>query len=220
MDLSTLLASAIHDMKNQLHLLAPDLAYLGGSPDPAVNRAAGNIKQKLDGIDLGLVRLLMLYRLSVESGTGVLNVREIYVADLLNELPEVADAGFDGQHGDKESVPVVEVRCAPDLAGYFDENLVAAVLRDALDNARRFARSKIVITATGEFNGTQIVIEDDGPGPEFTVENTGGDESRTGLGMHLAESVARAHSSKDRVGYARLETSSNLGGGAFTLFLP
>jgi len=221
MDLTILLASAIHDMKNQLHLLAPDLAYLTNSTDPNVSQVGENISKKVVGMDSSLVRLLLLYRMSSESGTVPVNISESYVADLLNSLSETAS-------GSLNSLPdrpmrdrvVCEIRCDPGLVGYFDENLVSAVLRDALDNARRFARSKILISASEEGVGTRIVIEDDGEGPGTSAAESNFQASNTGVGLHLAECVAKAHSSKESAGYARLEVSRDLGGGAFVLFLP
>lgn len=227
MDLTTLLASAIHDVKNQLHMLAPELTDLAASNDPSIRSTAQNITHRVGAVDRSLVRLLVLYRFSAESGSVPVNISEIYVADLLSSLLDMSPGSVysnlgkisDGVQKDKQQISS-EVNCDQQLTGYFDENLVSAVLRDALDNARRFANSKIVISATNGEGGTCIVIEDDGVGPDSPQEEPQFEPGSTGLGLYLARCVAEAHSTEECSGYAQLRKSADLGGGAFTLFLP
>ena len=229
MDIQTLLASAIHDVKNELHLLSPDLTCLLESIDEKTRSAAGRITRRVDVVDRRLVRLLLLYRFASESGRVPISISEVYVSDLLNtfsESSQVADGESEGavehslaSRSHSQTEPVCEINCDSELVGFFDENLVGSVLRDALDNARRFAQSRIVISASGEQGGTRIIIEDDGAGPDGT-ENGALASGNTGLGMYLAQSVAEAHGNKGVQGYARLERSANLGGGAFVLYLP
>ena len=147
MDLATLLASAIHDAKNELHLLSPDIECLLDHSDEKVSFAAANIGRRINDVDRRLVRLLLLYRFSAESGTVGINLNEMYVSDLLNSLPGVESPEGEGLATDAQSNRVAQgeplicdVDCNHELIAYFDERLVSAVLRDALDNARRYAR--------------------------------------------------------------------------------
>ena len=229
MDLTTLLASAIHDVKNQLHMLAPELNDLARSDDPSTRAAAQNISHRVGAVDRSLVRLLVLYRFSAESGSVQVNISEIYVFDLLNSLldidisrgsiyGELSEISDDVQKAKKQIT--CEVRCDQQLTGYFDENLVSAVLRDAMDNARRFAKYKIVISAIRAEGGTLIVIEDDGVGPGSSQQESQFEAGSTGLGLYLAQCVAEAHSTNGCSGNAQLQKSAGLGGGAFRLFLP
>ena len=64
------------------------------------------------------------------------------------------------------------------------------------------------------------MIEDDGVGPDVVLEAPQFEPSNTGLGSYLVSCVAEAHSKNECLGYARLQKSSNLGGGESTLFLP
>ncbi|MFT4713455.1 MAG: signal transduction histidine kinase [Candidatus Azotimanducaceae bacterium] len=230
MDLTTLLASAIHDVKNQLHMLAPDLNDLAESSDLTTRSAAQSIAYRVGAVDRSLVRLLVLYRFSVASGSVPVTISEIYVSDLLNSLPYISSGSDYGEFGKEPDFAQqdrkdnkklsTEIKCDQQLMGYFDESLVSTVLRDALDNARRFAKSKIVISATNEQGGTRFVIEDDGVGPDVALEEPQFEPGSTGLGLYLARCVAEAHSKNECLGYARLQKSSSLGGGEFTLFLP
>ena len=203
---------------------------LAESNDPSTRSAAQNISYRVGAVDRCLVRLLVLYRFSVASGVVPVTISEIYVADLLSSLPEISSGsdygelgkarGFAQQDRKNNKKLSTEVKCDQQLTGYFDESLVSTVLRDALDNARRFAKSKIVISAINEQGGTRFVIEDDGIGPDAALQETQFVPGSTGLGLYLARCVAEAHSKNECVGYARLQKSSNLGGGEFTLFLP
>jgi len=206
MDLLTLLASAIHDAKNQLHAMTADLDVLAHSSDPAVLPITARLRHRCNQLDQRLVALLGIYRLQDQP---LVSVTEGYVADLL--------------HGVAEAWDDVQVVCDPDLLGYFDASLLRAVISDALDNARRYARSAILLSARPEGRGFVVSIEDDGKGFAATQgADASGDaaDEQAGLGIYFAQQVLGAHHNKGVAGRVERSVSATLGGAALLLHLP
>ena len=223
MDLLTLLASAIHDAKNQLHQILADAVTLAKMNDPAVQAIAARLEHRSQALDRRLVALLGIYRLGRE---GLVNIAEHHVADLLNSVA-VDWAG-------------AVVVCDEDLVWYFDAALLRTVVSDALDNAQRFGRGQLLLTAHRAGKSLVISIEDDGlgfssDGPvgeeladeelsdgKLSKSNASSDEvmPQTGLGLYLAAEVAKAHQNNGVTGHIERATSSQLGGAALRIHLP
>jgi len=223
MDLLTLLASAIHDAKNQLHQILADAITLAQMNDPAVQAIAARLEHRSQALDRRLVALLGIYRLGRE---GLVSIAEHHVADLLNSVA-VDWAG-------------AVVVCEEDLVGYFDAALLRTVVSDALDNAQRFGRGQLLLTAHRADKSLVISIEDDGPGfssdgpvseepaddqlsgGELSESKASYDEvmAQTGLGLYLAAEVAKAHQNNGVTGHIERATSSQLGGAALRIHLP
>ena len=211
MDLLTLLASAIHDAKNQLHQILADAATLAKMNEPAVQAIAVRLEHRSRALDRRLVTLLGIYRLGRE---GMVNITEHHVADLLNSIAV-------------DWVGAV-VECDEALVGYFDAALIRAVVSDALDNAQRFGRGQLLLTACIKNKALLISIEDDGDG--FNVDKpdhegsaaSSNDEAsaQTGLGLYFAAEVAKAHQNHGVAGHIERTTSSQLGGAALRIYLP
>jgi K+-sensing histidine kinase KdpD len=211
MDLLTLLASAIHDAKNQLHQILADAATLAAMNDPAVQAIAARLEHRSLALDRRLVTLLGIYRLGRE---GMVNITEHHVADLLNSIAV-------------DWVGAV-VECDEELVGYFDAALIRAVISDALDNAQRFGRGQLLLTACIENKALLISIEDDGDGfivdkPDHEVSIASANDealAQTGLGLYFADEVAKAHQNHGVAGHIERTTSSQLGGAALRIYLP
>jgi K+-sensing histidine kinase KdpD len=223
MDLLTLLASAIHDAKNQLHQILADAITLAKMNDPAVQAIAARLEHRSQALDRRLVALLGIYRLGRE---GLVNIAEHHVADLLNSVA-VDWAG-------------AVVVCDEDLVWYFDAALLRTVVSDALDNAQRFGRGQLLLTAHRAGKSLVISIEDDGLGfsSDGPVSEEPADEelseeelseskassdavmAQTGLGLYLAAEVAKAHQNNGVTGHIERATSSQLGGAALRIHLP
>lgn len=106
------------------------------------------------------------------------------------------------------------------------EPLLARALRNLVENARRHARSRIVIATENSGNEVRIHVDDDGPG--IPVEDRdrvferfarlddarARDEGGSGLGLAIVREIAIAH--RGRV----IATESRLGGARFSLVLP
>ena len=158
-----------------------------------------------------LTRLLAYYRAS--TGGLALDIDAHAPADLATDLVrETAGAAR------------CRVECrfaeAPTL-WFYDESLIRMVLANALQNAQRFARTRVTFTVSLCADSLHFGVTDDGPGYPAAVladvaaapVTTGG----TGIGLRLAERVAALHVNAGRRGELRL---ANDGGGVFALLLP
>jgi signal transduction histidine kinase len=91
--------------------------------------------------------------------------------------------------------------CAPDFAAPVEEVDLAEILGNLLDNARKWARSEVIVAAKPAGGGVELAIEDDGPGvsePDRALVMRRGtrlDESvpGSGLGLNIAQAVVEAY---------------------------
>ncbi len=214
MDLTSRLASTVHDVKNKLQLISSVVEQLSGSADQKVRETGNDIQRGLMDVNEELVALLGLYRLDQNK---IVSGQEVFVADLLSACITYKPSNLDAT-----------IECDPDLVGYFDENLVRSVVSDAFHNSIKFARSRILLKAARETGGVVISVEDDGPGfaatatgiSEGTDKESMADRRGTGLGLYFAEQVAKAHRNKGNPGWIKSQSSDGLGGAAFSIYLP
>lgn len=202
MDFADLAALTIHDVKNRLAVVA-HRAEAGGD--------AETLRGVLEAA-AGLTRLLAWYR--VEKGALAPQVDARAPADLIAELAAEIS---------RQTALTVEIagQAAPAL-GFYDEALVRMVVLDALYNALRHARERIVLAA-GERDGMLVFsVRDDGPG--YPPEMLGTPSAPrplgrmgTGLGLVLAARVAALHANAGVCGRVEL---ANDGGAVFSLLLP
>uniref|UniRef100_A6VXR2 histidine kinase n=1 Tax=Marinomonas sp. (strain MWYL1) TaxID=400668 RepID=A6VXR2_MARMS len=216
-DISTILASAIHESKNQVGTLLYQLQSLKdamGSKDSNQKKII-QIEESLKKLNDEWVEYLYLYRLASDG-------YDLHVDTfLLDEFLD--DQVFALQPSAVAKSLELEYSCDTDLTGIFDERLMTAVVSTAVYNALRFAKSKILISAKQENNFLIIAIEDDGEG--FKQADTDEQpeeflEGNTGLGLYFAELSATAHVVNDVRGFIKKESSQNLGGASLTVCLP
>lgn len=215
MDISTILASAIHESKNQIGTL---LYQLQGLKDSLESKDGNQtkitlIEESLKKLNDEWVEYLYLYRLASEG-------YELHVDTFLME-EFLDDQVFALQPSATAKKLELEYQCDASLTGIFDERLMTAVVSTAVYNALRFAKSKIVITAKTDGEFLVISVEDDGNGFN-TIEETENNflDSNTGLGLYFAELSANAHIANDIKGFIKKESSVNLGGASLCIYLP
>ena len=201
-DFIELAAITIHDVKNRLSSLASRAEARGD---------AETLRDVMEAA-LDLTRLLAAYK--AEKGQLGAAIDAHVPADLLEEL---------AAEGAKLTGLAVRIEsgAAPTL-GFYDEAMVRLVLRDALYNAMRHAANEIRLAARLKDGCLDFTVCDDGPG--YPAEMLGQPATMqalsaegTGLGLHLADRVARLHDSAGRRGRVEL---SNEGGAVFLLRLP
>ena len=114
----------------------------------------------------------------------------------------------------------IEVACAPDIAWRIDEGDLFEMMGNLVDNAAKWARTRVHASVAREGRGLRIRVEDDGPGFSDTESvlqlHVRGDERVPGHGVGLAvvnELVASYH------GELKL-ARSGLGGGLVDIALP
>jgi signal transduction histidine kinase len=221
-DFSMLLASAAHDMKNSLGMLLATLDQM--------DRVAGLESQDLQGhfsllrgeasrINNDLIYLLSLYRLQNKQLKA--NIDEVFVADFFNDQKLRHDVLL------KASGVSLNIDVSDDVVAYFDAELIAGVLNNAIVNAAKYTRSTITLWAENNAGNVVIEVRDDGPGfPSGMIEeNT--DYQRgvsfksgsTNLGLFFSNHIAALHSNAGNIGRIELLNAAT-GGGIFRLILP
>ncbi len=227
LELSTVLASSIHDMKNSLSLVLQTVDALDESaeaPVAARRQRYHSLRHEALRLNRQLLQLLTLYRAQEQRLT--LASEEYPVADLLEDCaleygPALADRGIE-----------ISRDCAPDLMACCDPDLIAGVIGNALNNALRFARRRVCLAA-GSWtyaggNGACLSVSDDGPGfPEATLKAlregrhaAGEGASDTGLGLLFCARVAAEHRNRGQSGRIVCDNGGLAGGGRFRLYIP
>ncbi|MCW8108492.1 HAMP domain-containing histidine kinase [Alteromonas ponticola] len=222
-DFSSVLAAAVHDMKNSLCLLIQSIENLSDSIprelDEAHNQVA-NVHYEASRLNTNLVQMLSLYRAQLE--TLPITVDEHFIADLFEDV-----TGSNALYSNQRKV-AIEVNVADDLSWYLDGDLVYMLINDVVVNALRYGTSKIRLSAKEEHSHLVISVEDDGPGypddmmiksntelSEFHVS-----QGRTGLGLFFARLIAAAHTRDTLCGTITLSNGGELGGSVFVVKLP
>jgi signal transduction histidine kinase len=209
----------VHDIKNSLALLEVDLEQLNHRPDAP--EEARKAFQRCIELKNRLISFLTLYK--HEQGRLKPNLSEIELADFLEDLIDGSQSvAMSGKHGHAIEVRVNErrIRIAPDVkhkgSADLDEYLLDLALESALNNAVRYAASKVDIWFEQDADRVTFFVQDDGPGlttaENVATKTTIGKPASTGLGLSLCNAVTEAH------GGGRVSLSNAPGGGAlFTL---
>jgi signal transduction histidine kinase len=109
--------------------------------------------------------------------------------------------------------------------------MISGVLDNVLNNAFRYTKDRVRISA-GERDGYLFLrIEDNGPGYSESMLVQESDESprkktvdfetgSTGLGLYFSILVAKSHTHEDREGYISIVNGGAFGGGVFSFYIP
>lgn len=200
-NLIDILASGIHDAKNQLFQAEVQLVEV----------------ERRDGVDLGepryaieaaarrLSQTLVAYRLLRHEAP--LAISPTVVGDLFDEVVL-------GQRPHLTHLRLaLEVDCPVVDAWPLDRDLLTDMLNNAVQNASRYARRCIRLSAAEADGGLAIRVDDDGPGfAELPPA--------AGTGLMLAAALARLHCRHGRAGRLELANGGPLGGARFELWLP
>ncbi|MFL1466122.1 sensor histidine kinase [Marinobacter sp. HN1S83] len=220
-DFSMVLASAVHDMKNSLGMLLNSLDELRADHADSMGESSrfNTLQYEAERMHNDLVQLLGIYRLGENNLSA--HIEEHFVPDFLSDHLARHTPLLEGL-GLEYSVE------ADDINGFFDDDLLTGVLNNTINNAIRYTKSRIRLTA-GEKDGYLVIgVEDDGEGYPETMQHNGTPNFKsldfksgsTSLGLFFASSVARLHSEGDRTGSIRLHNGGGLGGGVFEIWLP
>lgn len=199
---ATLAAIIVHDIKNALAVLEGELRDMTAAP---TRERAVYAHATLLTLQEKLIGFLTLYKASSQGLAA--RIDALCPEDFLNAMVRQLPAGKPGIEVSVETygMPVV---------GFFDENLVSLALEAALQNAMRFARSRIKIGCRHDDDCLVFTIHDDGEGIGAKEETLS-----TGLGMELCNAIAEAHHKAGKKGAALLHNHPD-GGALFELRLP
>lgn len=225
-DLNTLLASSLHEIKNQYNAMLNELngllEQLSLSPEQTQHSAliqseALYLSQQLSG-------LMAHYRAGQQTLSP--HIDQVFVDDWLEE--------FQTRHRLTQQAfgCTLELDVEEDLTGFFDADWVGQCLDTLIHNAAKAgARCLRLFARENEAGDTLIGLTDDGPGfPEEWLNAdanhqwTPGDlklgQTSTGLGLYFADTIVRAHRNGERHGQLRIENDGALGGARVSLILP
>jgi two-component system sensor histidine kinase PhoQ len=114
----------------------------------------------------------------------------------------------------------LDVRCDPQLSWRIDEGDVFELLGNLLDNAAKWARTRVTASAWRDAGGLHIRVDDDGPGFADTESvlqiHVRGDERVPGHGVGLAMVKELVDSHHGELALTR----GDLGGGRVEIRLP
>lgn len=193
-------ALVMHDIKNSLALLEADLEQLNHRPDAP--EEARKAYQRCIELKNRLISFLTLYK--YEQGRLKPNLGEIDLAEFLEDLIVGSQSVLMSvKHGHAIKVGVDEdkVRIAPGVRhkgiAELDEYLLDLALESALNNAVRYAASRVNIWFEQDADRLTFFVRDDGPGlpsPETAAPKASPEKpASTGLGMSLCNAVTETH---------------------------
>ena len=227
-DFSSVLASAVHDMKNSLCMLIQSIDTLSkveeDNHNPEKAKELTTIHYEASRLNTNLLQMLSLYR--AEKNQLPLMIEEEYLADIIEEVIEKND--FYAKNRQIEVISHID----NDLMWYLDANLIGNLLNDIFVNALRYTKDRIEITAeiVDRALHLQIIdngrgypdhmLTDDDPESDSTMHSMDLENSRTGLGLFFARIIAGAHTNQNQRGFIRLSNHPDTGGSVFTLVLP
>lgn len=178
-------AQVAHALRTPLAGLDAQLAAAQVAPPQRQTDALARAREASRQLRRVVSAIISLYRSSTD-----LRRRCVDLKALLEALP----------------APDVSIELAASPTVWADPDLLAAALSNLLDNAQRYGARRVRIESYHDADGHALVICDDGPGLPDTQRarlqqalDAQAYEGRTGLGLMLADLVARAHGGRVRL---------------------
>ncbi|MDX1341976.1 MAG: HAMP domain-containing sensor histidine kinase [Reinekea sp.] len=223
MDMQTIMASTVHDVKNSLGLINSQLNDVFRQlqkTDPESAQEIRRIQLECGRINNGMVHMLGLYKL--HKGTFLPAIEEVYVPDVINDAVSRYSELFDSL-GIALTVHFDDEECM----WYMDANLIEGLLGNVLTNAIRYTKTMLRFDIGEREGWLNIRMTDDGDGyPEKMLNLLDQPDSvcfqsgATGLGLFFCQKIAEMHSNGEKKGYIQLTNDPQSKGAVFDLFLP
>jgi len=214
------LAATVHDIKNSLGIVLELIRQMALKRQPEPGEDFSQLEYEANRINHSLMQLLVMYK--IDSSNFALEIDEYPALDIINEARAQQDVLS------KLNSVRVQIDCDEDLLCYCDYPNISNALGTVLNNALRYTRSAISISAGAEAGYTKFCIEDDGHGyPEHLLNADFGSvadldwvKGNTGLGLYFVSVIAGMHINNGKTGFVKIDNHSRLGGARFCLFLP
>ncbi len=215
-----ILGSTVHDIKNSLGTLLGLIQELASKQSVDQVDDIRQLEFEANRINHSLMQLLVMYK--IDSDKFNLIEDEYAVLDLLHETKAQQD-----RLPHLQSIQV-RIDCSDELLCYCDYQHVTNALGTILNNAQRYSRQLVVISALEVDGYVRFCIEDDGDGYPLHLLNADlSNQSdldwvtgNTGLGLYFVAAVAKFHKNHDKFGFVKIDNESSLGGARFSLYLP
>ncbi|MGR9115486.1 MAG: sensor histidine kinase [Gammaproteobacteria bacterium] len=216
-----ILASSIHDIKNSLSHIRGLIKHLAKRNNNAEDSEFQQLEIEANRMNSSLMQLLILYKIDSSLFKPVID--EFPVIDILADVA--------AQQESLLALNNIELmlECPEDLMCYCDNALINTALISIINNAQRYCRKKILLSAhqTAQ-GGVCFCVEDDGKGYPENLKYSQQAQSiesdfstgNTGLGLFFAVTIAQLHTQGSQKGYITTDNDSRLGGARFNLLLP
>lgn len=213
----TILAASIHDIKNSLSIARELIAQLARLDGVAETPEFRQLEFEASRMNSSLMQLLILYK--IDSSLFCPVIDEYQVKDILDDVV-AQQRGVLALGG----IGLI-VECADDLYCYCDSGLINTVLISIINNAQRYCRKTIVLSAYQSGDSVCFQVEDDGEGyPAELIADlshpVANGPGNTGLGLFFAVTIAGLHDNGTKSGIVRIDNNSRFEGARFRLFLP
>ncbi|NLN40094.1 MAG: sensor histidine kinase [Smithella sp.] len=226
MSFADILAMTLHDTKNSLGILFNNLEdIIAGcrSQNCAKHAEFYMLQYEIQRLNNSLIRLLSLYK--AEKSQLAANIDYHAASDLLEEAAASHEILLSSR-GIK-----LLTQSDDDLFWAFDRSLIEGVVDNVINNAFRYAKATVRISAAQEDGYFVLKIEDDGagypPGMLINEEKQPGfrreidfKTGSTGLGLYFSMMVADMHVNRGKKGFISIVNGGSLGGGVFSIYLP
>lgn len=186
-----------HGLKTPLQILAADIRSLREKGETELADEIGN---SVAAIRRHVERELARARIA----PGVGKAAQCRAGEVARRVVDVV-ARMPGGEG-----LAFEVDVRGDLEAPIDEGDLSEILGNLLENAARFARTAVRVSASESQDGVRIVIADDGPGIAATDQETAlsrgarlDESGGTGLGLAIASDIVAAYGGTLTLGDAR-----------------
>lgn len=205
-----------HTLSDLAHSLKTPLAVLRGEIEKAPSselRATANeqVQRMIDIVDYQLQRAATSGRMPLAA--------PVSAEALINKMA----ASLNKVYADKHVLCDIRAEEEVDFAG--DEGDMLELLGNLMDNAYKWCRRRVIITARAFENGELdllLIVEDDGPGiaadkAEAVLQRGVRDDTRHpghGIGLAIVQDIVRLYGGKLTI------DNSPLGGAQFTVTLP
>lgn len=222
-DFAAILASSVHDMKNSLSMLInqlEDIGELWHPTDPEAADKLAHLQYQSKRLNSQLVQMLALYKIG--NSQYYLNLSDHNIEEFLQEATL--------HHSEilKRQGITIDVVADSQLQWFFDRHLVYGVINNVLNNAYKYSKKQVRVSAEQADGFLVIRVADDGDGypEEMLTRKQDGPTSisfesgSTGLGLLFSHQVAELHVHKERRGHIVLDNQGINGGGRFSLYLP
>jgi signal transduction histidine kinase len=163
------------------------------------------IRYAIEAAATRLSQTLSTYHLLRKGST--LSVAPVIISDLCDEV------SLAQKHHLAASNITFDIDCQFDEDWPLDRDLVSDALNNAVQNAARFAQSRVRLSALEDESGLCLRVEDDGPGFSTLPPSSG-------TGLMLAERLAELHCRQQQHGCLHLANGGPLGGAIFEFHLP
>ncbi|MCC6888577.1 MAG: hypothetical protein IT536_08595 [Hyphomicrobiales bacterium] len=169
-----------HALKTPLALIAARTGASGATPDPDIQASIVAMRSHIEH-NLSRARLA-----GAQQGIA----QRVPIAPIVNDLM------FAFAHAYRDRNIAQHIDVAPGAAFLGDKDDAVELIGNILDNAHRFARSRVALEARPDRNDLLVRISDDGPGLREAAGSTvvtAGQGAGSGLGLAIAQEIVEAY---------------------------